>query len=264
MRNFPGPAAFIRRSGGYQAAAAINVVRPNTDGEYVEVSETRGRLAPNLHEVQVKCVCGPCNNGWMRLMEEAVAPTLRAMAGGERLILDESAQTRLAGWAYKCFLMYDQHLPEPDRVFVPSVYSRFFDTHTPQGDVRVFVGRSRSPRAKIAMWHDPNLVGEPGVDAQELLAGPKNVASSYLAAGGVFFVQHYYSKSFPGTEPVQRALKDRPRRGVIATPARQIWPPSGHDVRWPTRPLSWWSLERARLALHKALGTLGDPLARRE
>lgn len=264
MRSFPGPAAFIQRSGGYQAAVASNVVRPNSSGELVEVSESRGRVAPNLQEVQVKCVCGPCNNGWMRVLEEAVAPTLRSMADGERLTLYEPAQTRLASWAYKCFLMYDQYFPQPDRVFTPSVYSQFFDTRTPQGDVRVFVGRSRSPHAKIAMWHDPNHVGEPGGDAQELLTAPKNVASSYLAAEGIFFVQHYYSESFPGTEPLRRALKDRPRRQVIATPARQTWPPSGQVLHWPTRQLSRWALERARLALHKALGTLGDPLARRE
>ncbi len=264
MRKFSGPASFIERSGPYQEPTPLNVIRRNAAGEYVEVHESRGRLVPNLHEVQVKCVCGSCNNGWMRAMEESVAPVLRAMAQCERMRLDASAQSRLASWAFKCFLMYDQYHPEPDRVFESSVYSRFFETRTPQGDVRIFMGRSRSPLATIAMWHDPNVIGAPDVEAQELLSKPKNVASSFLAAEGVFFAQHYFAESFPGTEPVRKVLKDRPRLRVLRTLTRQIWPPSGQVVRWPTHSLSGRSLGHARLALHEALRTLADPVTRRE
>lgn len=51
----------------------------------------------------LKIVCRPCNNEWMKGMEENAKPLLAAMfnASGNSVKLDEAAQLTLARWAFK-------------------------------------------------------------------------------------------------------------------------------------------------------------------
>ena len=47
----------------------------------------------------VKCVCRPCNNGWMSELERAAKPTLASLILGEGVALDTEMQETIAKWA---------------------------------------------------------------------------------------------------------------------------------------------------------------------
>jgi hypothetical protein len=37
----------------------------------------------DIHDWKVKCVCEPCNNGWMRELEEKVRPLITPLIQGK-------------------------------------------------------------------------------------------------------------------------------------------------------------------------------------
>src|SRR5688500_7835823 len=48
----------------------------------------------------VKCVCSPCNSGWMSRIDSAAKPAAKAAVLGEARVLDETSQTALARWVF--------------------------------------------------------------------------------------------------------------------------------------------------------------------
>ncbi len=262
LRKFSGPAAFIERRGASQEPFKRNVLRQDINGEYVEVDEARGNRTPNLHEVQVKCVCASCNNGWMAKMETAVAKHLQPMAELKSQTLSNQTKTLLAAWAYKCFLMYDQHLPPRDRVFTAKDLSTFAKTKTPSWTSRIYIGWSDSPTATIAMWHEPQLLCQPDLDPQEALAQPRNLATSYLAVQGIYFIQQYFRPDTPWTRMSRQEIDLKSRIGIESTPSQPLWPETKRSLHWPPNRSSYAQLEHARLSLFNAMAEL-PVLARR-
>jgi hypothetical protein len=57
--------------------------------------------------VQPKCVCGPCNNGWMSAVESDAKPVLAALIGDFALQLDAEQQRQLAAWAIKSTMVWE-------------------------------------------------------------------------------------------------------------------------------------------------------------
>jgi len=262
MRKFSGPATFIERHGAYQGPTKRNVLRQDKNGEYVEVNELRGNRTPNLHEVQVKCVCASCNNGWMAVMETSVARHLRPMAALEPRTLSPTTKSLLAAWSYKSFLMYDQHLPSDDRIFTAQDLRGFKKLKTPPWNSRIYMGWSDSPLATIAMWHEPQLLCDPHLDPQEALAQPRNLATSYLAVQGIYFIQQYFKADVPWTPMSRKHIDLRSRIGIESTPAQPIWPATKTALQWPPKRSSHAQLEQARLSLFEAMSEL-PVLARR-
>src|SRR5215207_3913590 len=62
-------------------------------------AEGRERWEQPLLKVQVRAPCKQCNNGWMADIEKAAAPIVGPMIQGTRLLLDASAQQKVATWA---------------------------------------------------------------------------------------------------------------------------------------------------------------------
>jgi hypothetical protein len=61
------------------------------------------RFGGDIHDMQVKCVCGggsnSCNNGWMRRLENSAKPVLVPLMNGEAMRLSIEQQRIVAGWA---------------------------------------------------------------------------------------------------------------------------------------------------------------------
>jgi hypothetical protein len=73
----------------------------------------------------VKVVCKPCNEGWMRSLEESVMRDLKVMIKGQPKELRFDAQQRLASWCAKTALVLD-HLHPQRRIVPDSDYSDLF------------------------------------------------------------------------------------------------------------------------------------------
>jgi hypothetical protein len=102
--------------------------------EWKEKASKKGkRFGP-----QVKCVCKGCNEGWMKAMDEAIAPVLTPLARGENGTISSKAVEMLATWATKVALVLDSADGTP--VIDPSVKHRFRNDPTPLEDAVTWIG----------------------------------------------------------------------------------------------------------------------------
>ena len=58
-------------------------------------------------ELQVKTVCGKCNNGWMSDLEAEAKPILEQMFDDKPISLDQKQQEIIARWLMKTAMVYD-------------------------------------------------------------------------------------------------------------------------------------------------------------
>lgn len=255
LRKYSGPASFIERSGRYQETYKRTVVRQDADGEIFRTTEKRGNRTPNLHEVQVKCVCAKCNNGWMSKMESKVRPILEKLIELKSINLNRDQLKLLSSWAFKCFLMYDQYLPERDRVYSESDYTNFMLNRSPNSGSRIYMGWADNPWSTIAMWHEPQLLIPPESNDFGALKARNNLASSYLAVQRVYFIQHYYSKDIKWNQEAREYLYHEPIRMITQAPVLELHP-MPKISEWPIRQTSFLELEASRLALLNRMNDL--------
>ena len=57
------------------------------------------RQEGNVASSRIRSVCGPCNYGWMKLIEDAAIPVLAPMIQGAPVAITPDAQARIAVWA---------------------------------------------------------------------------------------------------------------------------------------------------------------------
>jgi hypothetical protein len=66
-------------------------------------------------EIRIRCVCKPCNTGWMSDLEKEAAPVLSLMARDFSLSLDQ--RDLIAAWAVKTAMVWDHFGPRERRPF---------------------------------------------------------------------------------------------------------------------------------------------------
>ena len=87
-------------------------------------------------------VCTDCNNGWMATLEGTVAPLIRRMADGERIVLNTPQCRALALWMIKTLVMVDQAQPAGHRILVVDLLDAVRKQAPPRGGLSVWVGRT--------------------------------------------------------------------------------------------------------------------------
>lgn len=110
----------------------------------------------------LKIVCRPCNNEWMKGMEENVKPLLIAMfnSRGSSVRLDEAAQLVLARWAFKTAAVASQiNYRDP----FPIEHRReFHQTDQPPLHTQIRIGAASIPTLPqgehlAASWFEPRI-----------------------------------------------------------------------------------------------------------
>lgn len=85
--------------------------------------ERRARRFPKDIDIQVRCVCVSCNNGWMEAMESEVKPIIESLLGSGSHTLNQSEQFSLAKWAVKTAIIARYYAGKHE---VPPMYRRWF------------------------------------------------------------------------------------------------------------------------------------------
>lgn len=97
----------------------------------------RSHLNAGQFRLRVKCVCGPCNNGWMSDMQMAAAPIITQMMNGQyNGLITAPDQTRLASWSMMTAMMALTAMPSIN-MLLDSQYSGFFETRLPPAGTSV-------------------------------------------------------------------------------------------------------------------------------
>ena len=91
--------------------------------------------------IEVKRVCGSCNNGWMSDLETAVEPFLGSLLKGNGRTLYKGGQNLIACWSIKTALMWEFAMPKqvlPSRWF-SELYEGRADHRVPEG-IQIWIG----------------------------------------------------------------------------------------------------------------------------
>lgn len=167
----------------------------------------------------VRCVCGPCNHGWMSAIENEVKPYLKPMIQGRQRILGTKAQAALAKWIFLKVLMFDQWRKD-DRVVPREHYASFYVEREPPPRARVMTAAYEGGTS-IGRYSDVTLdLTPPGATR------PLPDLDAYLAT---ITIHHAVLQVF-GHRSGQELDFTRPAN--LAAAVTRIWPPR-MPVAWP-------------------------------
>lgn len=166
-------------------------------------------------DVTSRRFCAPCNNFWMKRMEDKAAPILIRMMPGNPTHLTPAEQATLATWSFKTVLTFLSTFREGVRP-PDSVYREFRQTEKPLAPVWLGV-----------MEPNPNLALR--FSCRAMVVGPAvepprpNEAWQTLMAFRRVFIGVIHNEN-----PEMRIHFEMP----LST-YRLIWPPKVFDIDWP-------------------------------
>jgi hypothetical protein len=179
----------------------------------------RGERVPFTTEA--KCVCKPCNEGWMAEMEHTAEHELHAMIEGRPQTLHEWRQALAATWAFKTAMMVEQ-AHTSDRAISSELYQPFHRYLTPPPFSQVWIGRyeGQSPH----FYGRAQLRFELSTPAGILIPNDLTAYGAVLQAGAlVFRLFGHLVKDGPVSVPTGEIARSLiPIRPTIA---RAEWPP---------------------------------------
>jgi hypothetical protein len=199
----------------------------NTTEQLIHDHE-HGRIGDNAREVRIigerpvayklPEVCVKCNGGWMEHIETGVRRLIPGLIEGRTKHLDPYDQLLLSMWIQKTCLAYDAC--QMDR-FIPNEF----------GSGRLYANGYPLNLSQVLIGHDEGHVLEGeirhGREARSFQVNVECPAASISFQFGKFICWAIFN--MPTGEPQIIAL------GPVDNPRfKQIWPPSGDRIDWPT------------------------------
>lgn len=160
-------------------------------------------------------VCGTCNSGWLRELEERVKPLMAAFAANSPIVLTRNEQADLALWATASSLIAMSLDPEA-QAFADAELAR-----------RIY--RDRRPTAGMDIWLGTNAHGEMGWFGSHTLnisQAPEHRGAWGASITFGYAVIHLVCHDLPN---LRMRLKGDAHRSL-----RRIWGAS-ERVAWPLR-----------------------------
>jgi hypothetical protein len=190
--------------------------------------ERTRRREGDPHTRTVRCVCEPCNNGWMSRLQEEAKPIVGPMLQGRSARLNRREQAKLASWAAMMVMVAE--FMDRNMVAVPQHQRNFLrrEKRIPTR-WRVLIA-SREPSDHSRFTHHALALTKPGQKIEP--AGPHGVAPSNTQTSTICLGEHlvvHVISSNTVPDIIQRwEFPDR-----LAPALKQIWPIVENDVSWP-------------------------------
>jgi hypothetical protein len=180
--------------------------------------EFRGERVP--FTTKVKCVCEPCNNGWMHELETSAEPILAPLIQGKSQTWHEWRQAIAATWALKTSIIVEQAQADI-RAIPQEIYPGFRQWLRPPPYTQVWTA--------LYLGESPHFYGRGAM--RLLLTTPEGVAvpNDLTAYGACLQVGALAFRLFG------HLIREGPRnmpQGDVACCLVPIWPVSP-SVEWP-------------------------------
>lgn len=193
-------------------------------GTHVIEPRLTKRAGHSLSRV-LKVVCAPCNQGWMRDIEEAARPYLADLIDGNDVTLNEGAQAALTHWIALKTIVGEMDDPA-SRAITEAEARAFYETRSLDPSWRIWIGRyggtarqynyrhlnARAVHRLIAQMFDGNIA--PNTQATTFIPG-RLLIHSFCSSNSM--VRYDFSG------PAQAAL-------------RRIYPVEQAFVHWTSTP----------------------------
>lgn len=177
---------------------------------------------------QVQGPCGPCNNGWMSVLENKAKPLLQQMFHGDRILLSELDQATVATWALKTVVMQEQsgvaggaksNLPPRHLADLGRLRSHPPDT------VAVWLAQGEDSSVACEYYGERLAFEWPAQPLHDEMPGPKAYLSTLRI--GRLIMQVFGADV---DEPISAHLLPEGNFGQFVT---MVWPGTDCDVSWP-------------------------------
>jgi hypothetical protein len=206
--------------------------KPGKAASYVAVEHidrvvgTNLKLPGPIRDWQVKCVCGPCNNGWMSVLDQQVEPMMKPLILGQPTRLFDKECQAIATWAVLKSMIVHNSIVHHTR--------------------RKVLKRTRKPPKDWAVWianyerqtWEGEWLSWP-VSVRENAEMQPRRPSAYNAHITIQMIKNLYIHvtNLPYPDFGRRWRFRRPDGLLLAGDVIRIWPLHGTSIVWPQKPL---------------------------
>jgi len=189
---------------------------------------------------KLRDVCAPCNNVWLKKLEDAVAPALKMLVAGEDVAIPPAVQAIIGCWAYKTAVVFDACQAGKGggrRIAAEQGTRRFYDDGQPPPGSSVWLGRfSRHGLEGFGLPHHRLQLDVP--------PGPGENSAERLTFVFAHLLVQVVAPHRPGpANPfVSYELAD------ADIPLVRCWPPAPDEIVFPNRAVSMEHLDRVCFA----------------
>jgi len=130
-------------------------------GVWIPKRERKGQRTGNPYSWKVKCVCAPCNSGWMSGIQEKAKPFLIPLFEGAPTALDDEAQQLVAAWVTLASIVaeFDKR---SERAVPDKERQRFYrEKATPADTWKIWIGAYPESAAQGFYWHTTIPISSP-------------------------------------------------------------------------------------------------------
>jgi hypothetical protein len=166
----------------------------------------------------LRCVCGPCNNGWMGTIEDACGPVMTPLIVGDKCNLDEDDQKLIAIWTtLKLFVaekgVLQKHLSTQDE------RTSFMNGRIFPPKLKIWIGHCGQGGWESGFWRSVDTIGFPWQETRP--PGP-NIQTVTIGFGDLL-IHARHSKA-----EVEIELKGE-------NFLYRIWPLEDSTITWPPK-----------------------------
>jgi hypothetical protein len=197
-------------------------------GVWIPKQDFKGHRTGNPYSWKVKCVCGPCNAGWMSNdIQETAKPFLIPLFEGIPTLLSEEAQRRVSAWIALATIVaeFDRRsekaIPDKERLLF------FKEKAPPQETWKIWIGAYAGTAAQGFYWHTTIPISSPEHVPE---GGDPDFPWAHTQTT-TFIIGKLYAHVFscPVTDAIAK-LKMGPRGTAVLS---QVWPVVSPTVPWP-------------------------------
>ena len=172
--------------------------------------------------VRVKCVCKPCNEGWMKALEDEILPVVSLMIQDVSLQLDGNQQAAVSRWSIKTAMVLEYLTHEPREIFYTDDERRKLKADHP--------GLPNNSAIWLARYTgDNNFFTRPADTWGGLENGVPGIHGYVMTLAFRAFVVQVFSVR---AQPKYAGAIINANRDFTGSVVR-IWPASGRPVSWP-------------------------------
>jgi len=197
------------------------------------------KLPGNIRDWQVKCVCGKCNNGWMREIENQARPILTDLIKSNDIIIYSKEQRIICAWAALKLMVaeYDNKTP----VTVSDSQRKYMYNHKspPSNGWGIWIGafEKRDFRAEWICRPLPLVRKKMTAELANVKASHFNTCANTQIIGKLFI----HIIHVPVKLKIDRWRFVLPHHGALF----RIWPAANTPIKWPSRALDDTDAETA-------------------
>lgn len=173
-------------------------------------------------QLAIRCVCQPCNNGWMSQLEAQAKPYFQPLLRGQPRVLDMIAKTTITLWIVKTAMVLEALDDEEKRIYTPEQCEQLRTHSTIPWRSSVWLAKSAA--GTLFMSTKNRHLNGSGLE------GPSGASFTMAFA---YAVTQVLTIRLPEDVGPTTRITTNVRVGPWPQNSVQIWPIQTSEINWP-------------------------------